>query len=98
MTGARSCRSTDPDDSVAIVRRATWRRHTDHELVPAAMIRPYLVAEPELAFAVEDAGRAVSRLSTATTGACRSLDVPDTGEATCAGRSPAPGPERLGSP
>lgn len=67
MTIVQPYRSTDLDDIVAIVQRATWRRYTDQELMPDTTVRPYLVAEPELAFVVEDAGRVGCIVGTANT-------------------------------
>lgn len=68
MTIVRPYQATDLDEIVAMNLRSARHRYTDHDLVPDTLVRPYLVAEPELAYVAEDAGRVVGYvLGTANT-------------------------------
>jgi ribosomal protein S18 acetylase RimI-like enzyme len=58
----RPYRTADLDGIVAMNHRSTRSRFADHDLIPDTLVRPYLVAEPDLAYVVEDAGRVVGYL------------------------------------
>jgi ribosomal protein S18 acetylase RimI-like enzyme len=66
----RPYRDDDLDRLVELCLRTNRRRYTDLDLLPDILVRPYLTAEPELAFVADDGSRVVGYvLGTADTGA-----------------------------